>query len=218
MGIEGIYGALLEGRVLISSRDVNALLKLCFSLLEVVVSRGLRVYILDEKGIASRYIPIDIAEKAVFVMSHEEACRNGDKLLIVLLPRYVKRFIKCKQGKIILLTTRAGFELPGFTKYQLKRIPGTSEYVMKSLTTGVTYRLRFTNTGIVEVESPPGLLGKAYDVIKETLVNYGEVSIRDGVVILSRELGVDRKTARGILIKLARGRYIRVAKGRIELA
>jgi hypothetical protein len=118
MGIEGIYGALLEGRVLISSRDVNALLKLCFSLLEVVVSRGLRVYILDEKGIASRYIPIDIAEKAVFVMSHEEACRNGNKLLIVLLPRYVKRFIKCKQGKVILLTTRAGFELPGFTKYQ----------------------------------------------------------------------------------------------------
>jgi len=137
--------------------------------------------------------------------------------LLVFYPRRIRKLLQCRASSLIILHRYTGIQIPGFAKYVVKRVPGTSEYILKSLDTNYTVRFEFTSNGIKEVNQPAGLKGEAYRILKNALSTYGEITIKDAVLILSKELGVDRKTARSILLELARSRYIGVYKGRVGL-
>ncbi len=208
---------ILKPKTLIGSRDINTLIKICLVITYKVVNTQKQVVLVDEKNIVSRYIPIELLDKITLLANPDEACSQKPDYLLVFYPRRIRKLLQCRASSLIILHRYTGIQIPGFAKYVVKRVPGTSEYILKSLDTNYTVRFEFTSNGIKEVNQPAGLKGEAYRILKNALSTYGEITIKDAVLILSKELGVDRKTARSILLELARSRYIGVYKGRVGL-
>ncbi|WP_440058918.1 hypothetical protein ACSU1N_03750 [Thermogladius sp. 4427co] len=118
---------------------------------------------------------------------------------------------------VIIFSTKRVKSPPSYTRHYLRRVdwgvysfetPGEGERVVITLDKGVLRE----GSGLTVVEE------KALELVKEAMINYGELKVGDVVFIISRELGVTKERAREILSKLVARRYLRVRKGSIELA
>lgn len=78
-----------------------------------------------------------------------------------------------------------------------------------------TIRLVVSPSGVRPASAPGRLYEKALRVLREALIDYGELRVRDAVDVLSHELGVGRRDARRVLAVLVDKGYIRVESGYI---
>jgi hypothetical protein len=216
MSKSDLLDELVHGQVVFASRNVNALIKLGILVIKNLLRRSLQVVVLDEKGLLSRFAPIELFDKVVFVKSLNEMCAQS-VALVVIAPSSLKRSYKCYSRVTVLLLKNPTRSLRGFKQYYLQRVPGTSDYILKPIGGVGAFRVRFTESGIEEVPGPEGVLGRAYIIIKESLFTYGEMTVKDAIRIISKELGLDKAEARKVLLNLARKRYIVVVSGRITL-
>ncbi len=109
------------------------------------------------------------------------------------------------------------YRIPSYyDKIYLKKISNNT-YELSLRNIHERYRFVIQDHRLLFIEKPSGFLGKAYRVIEEALLEYGELSVKDTVSILVYELGIDKKKAREILSKLIENKYIRVEKGRITV-
>ena len=118
----------------------------------------------------------------------------------------------------ILVTLTPGtykFKLPDY--YDRIYLNKLSENLYELYIKDSMERLRFRIMGeeIVFEEKPSGILGKAYELLREALMEYGEIRVRDAINILVHELSVSKEKAREILSKLVVEKYARIEKGRV---
>jgi hypothetical protein len=216
MSKSDLLDELVRGQVAFASRNINALIKLGILVIKNLLKRNLRVVVLDEKSLLSRFAPVEFFDKVAFVKSLDEISAQSEALVVVA-PGSLKRYYKCDSKVTVLLLKSPARSLRGFKQYYLQRIPGTSDYILKPIGEVGAFRVRLTESGVEEVPGPEGVLGRAYTIIKESLFTYGEITVKDAVRIISKELGLDKAEARKVLLNLARKRYIAVVSGRITL-
>ncbi|MEM0246774.1 MAG: hypothetical protein QXH02_06085 [Desulfurococcaceae archaeon] len=203
---------------IIISRSLNAMLKFAFTLISIALNRGLRVLVVDERGYLERYAPLELIERITVTSDLENACIDASALVVAYMPRSLRGLTHCKAMNVVVFTRYFGVRRLGdYVKYHLNRIPGTSEYALTCYERSISARIVLELGRIRVVGSPPGIYGKAYDALKNALVTYGEMRVKDAVLVVSKELGVDKNRARMILIALARRGYLKVVKGKVTL-
>ncbi|MEM4718299.1 MAG: hypothetical protein QXE81_06045 [Desulfurococcaceae archaeon] len=220
MELDTIAKELLYSKSVIVSRDVNALLKLGYTLTRLALKANLKVTIVDERGVASRYIPFELLDKVRINNQLSDTCRGVEEqeVRIVILPGNTKILKHCRSGRVIVLVNSLRLvETPGYTKFYLTRIRGQPVFYLRSPDKGINTRMRFMDDYSIVVVSPTGDLGRAYELIKNYLATYGEITVKDAIVAISKELSLDKKKARSLIVDLGRRGYIRIHKKRIEL-
>ncbi|MEM0506918.1 MAG: hypothetical protein QXW58_06665 [Thermosphaera sp.] len=78
-------------------------------------------------------------------------------------------------------------------------------------------RFRILDDDLVIIDKPYGTVGKAYELLKDSMMTYGDLSLRDAMFILTNELKIDKTDARRILDQLVRRKYVKIVKGKINL-
>lgn len=215
---EEIVELLLSGRNLVVSRSLNSLLKLVYSLVAEISRTSRNVVIVDERGYVARYLPQDFPGDVVLTLSLEDACREEHNTVLVVAPRNLSALVKCKSRNLVVFSRASRDQgLKGFTRFYLRKVPGVNEYLLECFDRGVTTRVGLEPGGLTVIESPPGIQGLAYEALKNALSAFGELTVKDAVLVLSKELGLDKKKARAVLVALAKRSYIRVYKGRVGL-
>lgn len=220
MELDYIITEILNSRSIVISKDVNALLKLGFTLARIALERSLFVTIVDERGIASRYIPIELLDKVRLNPLLSDTCRERIEsgIVIAILPRNIRILKFCGLNRLIVLSRFLRLaDIPGYTKFYLSRIRGQPVFLLRSFDKGLIARVKFTSDYKISIDYPTGDLGKAYELLKNYLATYGEITIRDAVIAISKELGVDKKKARLIVVDLTKRGYIIIHKKKIEL-
>lgn len=218
--VEDILMSIATGRSIVVSRNVNVAVKLAVILARKAVEQGKSVIVIDEHGYFGRYAPLDLLERIRVTRDLEEACTaNAGSLIIALMTKKLYGLKRCKATSLVIFTRcTTPFVRDNYAKYYLKRVPGSNEYLLACYDRGLTTRLSLEIDSVRVIESPPGIWGKVYDILKNTLSSYGELTMKDAVRAVSLELGVDKRRARSIVLMLARKGYIRVIRGRISLA
>lgn len=209
---------ILSEKSVIISHSLNALLKFAFTLISAALDRDLNILVVDERRYFERYVPLELIERIVVTNSLENACCDTSALVIAFTPKNLHGLLRCKAMNVVVFTRYFGARRPGdYVKYYLKRIPGTGEYALTCYEKNISARIALGLGDVRVVESLPGIYGKAYETLKSALLTYGEMKVRDAILVVSKELGVDKKRARLIVITLARRSYLKVVKGRITL-
>jgi len=88
-------------------------------------------------------------------------------------------------------------------------------YIAKSQQASV--KIVQINNDLVEEQLLSNYLHKAYNLIVDSMMEFGELNIKDTINILMANLGVTKEKAREILEELQLHRKIRISKGKIEL-
>jgi hypothetical protein len=206
-----------SGRVVVSSRSVNALAKLSALVLREWIKRGASPVVVDNSGVLARYLPLDVLGSVEFSTNLEEACAGGKHVLVYGFAG-LRLLEKCAAKNIVVFTAPRSYYPKGYLVVYFSRVSSTlSEYVFKIPQEGLSIRVRLGEELRV-VEKPPGTYGRAYEVLKSAMSDYGELTVKDAVRLISLELGVDKQRARNILVWLTRRKYFKVARGRLSLA
>lgn len=117
----------------------------------------------------------------------------------------------------ILVTTTPGSGLK-IPKYYRKAYLKKIHEDLYQLTMGnESFRIVIRNGRIQEKVAPPGRLGEAYEILKEAMLEYGELTAKDATIILEKEMDITRDEARKILSDLLLKKYIRIVHGKINL-
>ncbi|MEM4535071.1 MAG: hypothetical protein QXP67_01805 [Desulfurococcaceae archaeon] len=207
---------LTRGKKLFVSSHAGLLVKLAILMIKSIVLKGVKPAIMDEQGLLLRYIPLDLLGSLQLVLSTQEACKNH--YLIVFEPRLTGFLKTCQAPNILVFTKPRGLYPAGFVKVFLKRVASTNHYLLRSPEMGLAVRVELTEHGITIAEKPKGVYGEAYEILKNAMSNYGEITVKDAVRVISLELNLDKLKARQVLQWLTRNGYLRVVKGRLSLA
>ncbi len=136
-----------------------------------------------------------------------------DAVLYIYVDPY-KPFLPSHEGNIVLFVKpRLGYKkLYGWKKIILKRIEGY-EFLLK--TSSIVQRVVISPRYIGYSQGPSGILGRALSLLREGVVEYGVLSVRDAIDIIAYNIGVKRDKARWILGELARKKYVEIRKGEV---
>ncbi|MET1159748.1 MAG: hypothetical protein ABWW65_02195 [Thermoprotei archaeon] len=209
-----LYAKLLDGAKALISHYLAAKLVLIVRSIESIGSRN--VLVIDEKeylmrmgllrGVSSDFM---IANKLLYKLLSEY-----DRVVLIEPERLPR--IRPKTSILVSLTPGSyRFKLPKiYEKVFLKRV-SEDLYEIVFDNTMEKYRVFIKGSRIYDASKPPGILGRAYEVLANALIEYGELSIRDAVVVLSSELGIDKKKAREIVYMLASKGFMSIEKNRI---
>ena len=116
--------------------------------------------------------------------------------------------------RILMATVERLEEVPRHLRRYVVRVQRLS---------GHTYLLRLGRQAcLAEIRAsgitplrPRGYEARALSLLSRASVEYGPLTVRDAVDILSSELGVNRRRARSIIIGLARKKLVVVEKGQV---
>ncbi len=147
---------------------------------------------------------------------YEECPKNEDKILYEfldpnneLLASLVKHLRYCR-NVIVYVTPPIKLKLYNWSKARLKRVYGKEFLLITSR--GSRLRLVIDVNYIGVVESPQGILGRALNILRKGIVEYGELTLRDAIDLISYNLGISRNEARKILGLLIQKKYVEKQK------
>ncbi|MEM2024977.1 MAG: hypothetical protein QXW94_01645 [Desulfurococcaceae archaeon] len=214
---EELFELLIYGRNMLISHYASSLIKLSILVIKEALIKDMSVGLFDERGTIVKYIPQELLQRATVYSNTSELPIGKDFLAILYLPGDGRALKGCKSENVLALVKPGQVaKLVNYTKHYLSRLT-RNLYQLKCLNKGISVVFTFSTDDIEIIEKPPGIYGKAYEVLKTTMATYGTLTIKDAVLVLSKELGLEKRNARTILIHLARRQYIRVIKGRINL-
>jgi len=208
-----LAGILSAGRHIVYSTDLNILLKLAAMLVDELKPRV--VYVIAEGELLGLLAGM-IGEGGGRVFLAEDAEGAGvlgDSVALCIN----KPCFSLPSSSIIVFTTQR-IRAPGsFTRHYLRRLEW-GVYAFE--TPGEAWRVVLTVKGsrVVEGTGLTPVEEKALDLIKNAMLEYGELKVGDALFIIERGLGVSRDAARKIFSKLVSIRYLRVRGGVVELA
>lgn len=209
------YEWLFSGKRLIVSQNTTLLVKLAILAVKRAIEYGIKPAIVDESGYLVRYLPLELLDEISLFTDVSSAC-NSD-YVVLLLSRLTRRLETCRSRTVLVFSRPSQYYLSGYSKIYVSKIAASNEVIARLPEDGVVVRFTITNDKIVAVSGPPGIYGRAYEVLRNAMSDYGEISLRDAVRILMIELGVDKTKAKNILSWLAKCAYIRVVKGKLSL-
>lgn len=209
-----IYEKLLTGRKALISHYMNAKMILVINAVKHV-SRHKKVLIVDPgNNLREEYLD-NISENIIITYKYLEP--PHDVSVVMLEPEIPPYGLRAENILITLTPGNYRFRIPyRFEKVFLKQAYyNTYELIFTNI--NERHRFRIKGHRILSVEKPPGLLGAAYDILKKSMIEYGELTVKDATNILVKELGIDKREARKILSELILRKYIRVVHGFINL-
>ncbi len=213
--MSNIVKLLGNGRWILRSHYMNAKIAIVLNIAFYKSVKG-RVLIIDwENNLTPIIERIEVRGKPENILITGETPRDmGDaENILVLEPRKTPLDI---HNRNILITTTPGRKIWIPRIYRKAYITRYDEEY-KLRTGEEEYRFRLNGINIIEIDKPPGRLGEAYSLLRESILEYGELRVRDVVFILSKNLGISRDEARRILSELTRRKYIGVRKGIVEI-
>ncbi len=151
-----------------------------------------------------------------------EACRNEGAVIVHSvgydLSLHKKELSKHTQDiRVVFTHANKGLSLIlRFPVYRLIHVEGKVFRVI--CRGGIEYTVEVTKNGIEQVvEKESSIERRAYNIILDSMSEYGVLTIKDAVNIISANLGVDRNYARRILYKLVSDGKLRIEKGMVEI-
>ncbi|MEM4880132.1 MAG: hypothetical protein QXU22_04670 [Desulfurococcaceae archaeon] len=213
-----ILDILTGGRVIVSCKNMNLKIKLASILIDHLLTRGYEVFIIDKHLVLTRYLPEHIAHRVKILENPVENMRGRNAYVLVFeSPRSV---IEIQGFERIIVFTSTLRNMPrslkGFNTVVIKTISNNT-YSFHDVEEGIKVRFSIMGDEIRVIEKPGGAFGKALEILENAMVVYGELTTKDAIRLISRELGVSKELARRILGKLIEDKYIRILKGRISL-
>ncbi|ABN70252.1 hypothetical protein Smar_1157 [Staphylothermus marinus F1] len=212
--ITEIYEKLLTNKKALISHYMNAKIILVLNAVKHV-SRNKKILLIDPGNILREEYLVDIPENIIITYKFLEP--PHDTVVIVFEPEILPYRSKIENVLITLTPGNYSFKIPReYTKIFLKQI---QHNIYELLFTGSNerYRVRIEGNKVFLVEKPSGILGKAYEILRESMIEYGELTVKDATIILTKELGVNKVEARKILSELVMRKYIRIIHGFINL-
>lgn len=208
----------IYGRNILISHYTSLLIKLSVVVIKEALRRGIKVEVLDRIGTLVKYIPEEVLQGVVIRDELGDITPSSNLLLVVNQPDSLRGLAKCgAENILVLLTPGRVHRLANFTKIYLSRLQSGNIFKVKCYSRGINLLFTFVEGDVKVIEAPPGIYGEAYEVLKSAMSTYGELTVKDATLVLYKELGVDKRRARAILVYLARRCYIKVVKGRINL-
>ncbi len=147
-------------------------------------------------------------DNIVLVDRHGFISNRGDAVLYIYIDPY-KPFLPKHTGNVIVMVKpRSGLKaFYGWKRVYLKRVEGR-EFILKH--GSITQRVVISVDYIGLAKSPRGFLGKALNVLRRGVVDYGSLSVREAVELLMYGLGIRKDEARNVLKELVKRRYVEV--------
>jgi hypothetical protein len=170
------------------------------------------VVLVDEKNIILNHIPLDDVESGKVITG----LAQGAARVIIVEPDRIPFLGGSVENIIVFTTPRPGLRIPRvFEKTYI--VKAGDEYVYFNKKSFLKIRFRILGDKLVVIEKPPGMLGEGLEALKNAMLTYGELTVKDAVFILAKELGVGKNEARRILSQLVLRKYVRVVKGKVNL-
>jgi len=210
----GILRALFEGKKVLVSHYLNLKLRLIAMGINAI---NKRVLVVDENNYLVRTgVASLVGENATIIHKPLKSLPPGISSLVFIEPSKPPR--KTYVRNVLLTVTPSNkLRVPRYySRVYLKEL-SNNLYELHFTDTMEKYRLRLRGLEFIVEERPFGVYGRAYEVLRRAIVEYGELRIRDAVLVLTSELGLDKSRARIILSKLLSEKYFKVDKGRITI-
>lgn len=208
---------MITGRRVLVSHYANAKLAVVKAVLDSCLHWGLRTLVVDENLYMVKYGLVSLSSgNLLYAQREEELKPNVDvDLAMFVEPSYAPRNPIFK-NVLVTVTPSYGLRIPRFyARSVLKRVVG-NVYLLELTDLLEKFRLHISGVKLAVLEDKPrGFLGVVLDVLRRSVYEFGELSVKDAVNIISRELGLDTSIARRYVYQLAEGRFIEVKKGRV---
>jgi len=202
---------LVKNRKLLISHYVNIKLRI---VIDIVNSIENRYVIVDSRNLLVKTNLLEDLRKDTVLVTDKIPVETGFTV-IVLEPTSLKNVYIHEN---ILVTTSPLYKriqyLKLFKPVYVTRIYGNlyEVFIKENME---KYRLRLVKDKLVYEDKPPGLTGRAYDIVRNAILEYGELTVKDVVNMLIRELGVSKIEARRILYRLVAERYLKIVKNHV---
>jgi hypothetical protein len=206
-----IYRKMTWGKWAIISHNMNAKLALLYNYIIRSASTR-RIIIVDPWNYTDRIImslPQKLQDKIIITGEDKALQAPGNTTIILVEPR----FFPFEQANIIATATPGEHHVP--RNYRRIRIRDAGDHYIVSIG-GEEYRVKIQGTKITE-EKLSGELEQTYELIREAMIEYGELTVRDTVFLVSKSLSIDRNKARRIIQQLVEKKYLRINKGTINI-
>lgn len=205
---------IFNNRKVLISHYLIPKLKLVAYLLNNILSETI---IFDENNYLIKTGIIDNISENIIVTSNKLTNPPVEYRLVYIEP---STFPYKARNRSILVTLT-----PGSYRFRIPRYYGRiylvrasdNTYIIRVMETMEKYRFRIDNNDIVFINKPEGIYSTVYEIIRNAIIEYGELTTRDAVNLITKELSVSRENARKLIAKLVVDRYIRVEKGFINL-
>lgn len=181
------------------------------------ISRREPVVIIDQRNL---FTPERLAQLRIrgdqekIIITNKNIAPHGINNLIILEPPVFPWKLYTRN---ILVTTTPGSGLKIPRNYRRAYLKKIHENLYQLVVGNESFRIVIGSGRIQEKPAPPGSLGKAYNVLREAMLEYGELTVRDAIIILEKEMDITRSEARKILSDLLLKKYIKVVHGKINL-
>ncbi len=200
---------LLEGKWIIECHEAWLKAAITIHLARHLVEKNETLPVIDYPGILYR-IEASLPENIVLLTQPIQDTYR----LVMIEPRTIKTYPVLPENTVILTRPRTIRRFPrDWCRAKIKRVTG-HEYIIQG---DINERIvLLNNLEIKTVEAPPGIKGEALEILRNAIIDYGEITVKDATIILAHELGIDKGEARKILVELARKRYVRVEHGHVH--
>lgn len=199
---------LLSDKWIIECHEAWVKIAVTIHLAKLLAGENQVLTVIDNPGIlhrAAQYLPENIV-----VTTHPV---QGSKHAVIIDPRTIPHAYILPANTVVLATPGTIRRKPrDWLRARIKRV-ADNEYIVEG---DINERIHLgRNLEIKPVESPPGIKGEALEILRNAVIDYGEITVKDAVIILAHELGIDKAEARKIVLDLARKRYVRIEHGHV---
>lgn len=205
------------GKRILISHYVNAKLALVKTIIDTLSSWNMKVLVVDENLYVVKYGLLEPSDLNLTYVQRivDFNTDTGVDLALVVEPSVVPRTL-FSNNVLVTITPSYGLRIPRYyARSYLKRISGNT-YVLEFMDLRERFRIIVSSTGIdVADDKPPGLLGSILDVLRRSMLEYGELSVKDAVNIVHHELGLENSVARRMIYRLVNEKFLEIRKGRI---
>jgi len=199
---------LLSDKWIIECHEAWVKIAITIHLAKLLAKENQELTVIDNPGILHRaayYLPENI------VLTTQPA--QGGKHAVIIDPHTIPHPYNLPPNTVVLATPGTIRRKPrDWLKARIKRVTN-NEYIIEG---DINERILLgRNLEIKPVESPAGIKGEALEILRNAVIDYGEITVKDAVIILAHELGIGKAEARKIIIDLARKRYVRIEHGHV---
>ncbi len=210
-----LYQKLVNGKKAIISHYLNPKMILIVKLANKLRRKNEKIIIVDPRNIIqTRYAHLLLDD---IILTNKPPRETKVNTLFIIEPEYLNPY-KIMAENIILTLTPGNYRFKVPREYEKIILVKTQDtYMLYFKDTNEKYRFKIVNNQIKTIIKPPGIIGEAYDLLKKSMIEYGEITVKDATIILVKELGISKEEARKILSKLILEKYIRVIHGKINI-
>ncbi|MEM1555411.1 MAG: hypothetical protein QXM54_02640 [Desulfurococcaceae archaeon] len=212
-----LINRLTTGKRVLISHYINAKLALSKAVIDSLLLRDMKILVVDENLYMTKYGLLESeTPNLTYVQKNSGFNKNTYvDLALFIEPNFIPKPV-FSQNILVTVTPKYRLRIPKYYSISyLKKIVG-NKYFLEFRDYGERFRIIVSGLDIdVADDKPHGLLGTILDVLRRSMLEYGELSVKDAVNIVHHELGLENSVARRMIYRLASEKYLEIRKGRV---